>query len=1357
MKVFPRVLELSQGERRCEFFIENSSSVNDTLLFKIRRTEPKVLDFHPKVGQIPAGASMAVSVRMTDPEAYSGRIIVKFVAIKTRKLCPNFRDSWDIGLSRGMAKKIVEVRNLELFEARPADPGDPRAQTHAAAGPPRSPPRPGPAECAEAPATAREQRGDGKPTARDRDREAEAHGGSAGRSQLESPERGPIDIDEAKLALDRAQELYHTVRGMNDDIRSDMARKLNSVSPRQMDRKINTESDSIATGIVGDLAYVDSLSLPMSPSPVKAAAAHALTPATAEKTVTVGFHGDGSPAAMGELQSESTVTVAVAVSGAGMSLPPRPERGDSARQFPKVEPSSPVVRLSGQGAGAALVRRDEPAASPVGDVRMHRHSPVSKGGILPGVSGPVSSRQQQPQPSSPDMTISIPSAENYGEDGFDSLSEGEGDKGEGGIDYSRSIATSADDNYIPYTRRSPQKEPDTNAHHAPDKRSGAAAGGGPVDHESVASQYCGSDEEYLEGGGDPDPDRRVREMEKYAKLEEAALACSEWRGVSEGSSPAKLDYAALLRDITNPVLSAGGQRLDSRKITAIVQQLSAAHQPLSELPIEEAAPSILEVAVSGSGVTDEVARMALRLRTAEIFYGGDMVTSIKIDNSIHFTSLWVLDEIFADNNTAGRSGDIMFSRDRIKQEKVHRARAGVGRGAHGEDANGEAQAGGMGSAFEDLLQTGVMRLAVTHCHSVHALPCSLLSGLRSLIHLDLSHNKIREIQGDLGLQLPFLKRINLSHNLLKSLDKLQGLPSLIALDASSNYIQTLHHGPHMLLPLARHLVSLNLLDNPICSLPSYAGETVSLLPNLICFDMRYTKLYMTRPDHSSSKHGGKSVPMLPSEANRSRVISVPRMDHKSGSPEGGHNFVVIKKPSYDSSPGYSARHSPSKQSKKKDSPLGGRGEAGERRPHRKASGSPELIPFYPQYGAFKASPGVLVETSSKGYGQPHRKGKAVGSPESVDSSSVSSVDSADETNKLNRRAMRAFKSHVRKQNSSKIKYDQGDDSSIGEKQSKNKFQEIRVNSKTRQLHPQAQSSSAQTLLSNLAAGSKPSSKSRSNGRGEGAAFIVCEDCANSVDTEARRGERRGSDEEEEDEQSLQSGSTVSDVSGHWDGKENLRGNAAPRRPAPDDLAPDGFSAVSGIASGSQSATEWRLAHDQLSLPGGGGGGHAPRAGPIADKHAQQQHHDQLYHQQLHQQHHHHHHQQQQQMQMQMQQHHQQQMQHQQQHQQQQHQQQQHQQQHQQRGRQGSLSARDRDRDRDRSPDRSVRSQASSARKGVFKLDLQDIFQRQHEYVFRRREPHTPILGTESLTRWQRGVERAALGSHRNLARSSAGR
>lgn len=883
-----------------------------------------------------------------------------------------------------MAKKIVEVRNLDLFNPPLETHPQRRLEDFTPSSPPKN-------ACFEALAKiapwSSKHNAPSLPTMENN-------------RNVSPQQRQEESVDNLRTgaveALDRAQELYNTVKAMNTGLKMEIARKKNS-TPRAIDRKLASESDSISKGLVDDLASVDTM--PLSPHiRYCGKETRAITPTSSDRTTLPGQARGlpASPVRMCYNDQEPYQPEAAA------EFPPTPSEG-------RKPPSHPRSVLSEDG-WRPVSAPSEPslAHSPLGDMRLHRrHSPVKKGSISPGIGEPINGSDLTHAVSasrSAGIDISIPSStDGYSDndsDIFESVPDMNSNNGreddllysrsnlndhailvEPKMDFSKRVHIRSDNIDTTTPRR---EESHQNLH-----------------HESNNSRNIDDEKDEIEN--------KRHEMNKYMKLEHTALNCSEWREVV--IDPIKsAEFEEILKDISNPLLTLGSRKFDSQKIAvndiymymiknfslfiscpyvhlsqAIIERLSAAHLPLSELPIEDTvadgeANTILEVEVFGEDVTDEVARMALRLRTAEIFYAGDMVTSIKIDNAQQFTSLWALDELFDDNNTSGRSGDVIWSRSRLKKHALSKA-TDYQKGKYGENTNGPSQPAGMGSAFEDMLLTGVMKLAITNCRSFHSLPSTLLSSLSSLIHLNLSHNKIREIKGDLGIILPYLKRINLSHNLLKSLDKLQGLPSLIALDASHNYIQTLHHGPHMLLPLADHLISLNLLDNPICSLPSYAGETVSLLPNLICFDMRYTKLFVA----SKRSVEAKAVPLLPAETERGRVVSVPKLDHH-GSAQG-NNYVVIEKTGLSSTPGYRSKHSPSKRSKKVASPTT------RVKDHVKNHATiPQLIPFYPHYGQFRASPGVLVQTTSKGFGQPHQKGRR--DDDSVENS-INSIDSAD--------------------------------------------------------------------------------------------------------------------------------------------------------------------------------------------------------------------------------------------------------------------------------------------------------------------------------------------------------------------------
>lgn len=63
------------------------------------------------------------------------------------------------------------------------------------------------------------------------------------------------------------------------------------------------------------------------------------------------------------------------------------------------------------------------------------------------------------------------------------------------------------------------------------------------------------------------------------------------------------------------------------------------------------------------------------------------------------------------------------------------------------------------------------------------------------------------------------------------------------------------------------------------------------------------------------------------------------------------------------------------------------------------------------------------------------------------------------------------------------------------------------------------------------------------------------------------------------------------------------------------------------------------------------------------------------------------------------------------------------------------------------------SRSRSAPKKVYKMDVINIFRQQKESFqpTSAKEHGRPILGPEAMSRWQRGVERAALNSHRNLS------
>lgn len=226
-------------------------------------------------------------------------------------------------------------------------------------------------------------------------------------------------------------------------------------------------------------------------------------------------------------------------------------------------------------------------------------------------------------------------------------------------------------------------------------------------------------------------------------------------------------------------------------------------------------PSLLQLHMHGDELTDELARETLKIRLADMYYAKDCVFVVKISNAPLFTSLHLLNRVF--------ETPVLESSDAKK---------------------GEGDSIPVHSMFDDLFEKTLLRLEVKNCPYLYTIPSKTMSRFTMLVHLDLSHNKIREIKGRLGLELPNLQRLDLSHNMLPTLDKLQGLICLTWLDASYNCIETLHNGPYMLVNHAGHLKSINLIGNKICKLISYASEVVGVLPRLEFFDLRCISLYL---------------------------------------------------------------------------------------------------------------------------------------------------------------------------------------------------------------------------------------------------------------------------------------------------------------------------------------------------------------------------------------------------------------------------------------------------------------------------------------------------------------------------------
>lgn len=457
-------------------------------------------------------------------QAYSGRVIVKFVAIKTRKLCPNFDDSWDIGMGRGMAKKVVEVRNTDLFNPKLIKPK--HANFHRES--PLSPPRAGQGP--------RRELSQGQPNP------VPAIEPLRQRSPSPLQKGSGMDLDSAKEALERAQELYNTVKSMNSSLRDEIARK--GSSPRAMDRKLATEN-AISRSIVDDLASVETT--PLSPQMHRMGKdAFALTPSV----------GDIRPNAGSPSVPSNTAGFILSDIPPISPRPPRPNKADVAG----------TIFSFGSLELAAGRNPVEPlASSPSGDMRAHRrHSPISKGGIAPGFGLPTGGLDHHialPEHRT-GIGITIPSDKEAEEDYDDDVFGSDTDWGQGDLTYSKSNINESDvEHKSVFTANRLRSVSGSDEERAAIYQKGNSQSSHIiVDHDSAASENCNSEDEENEKAS------RLREIDKYAKLEKTALGCSEWRGVLVDTR-LSTDFSRLLKDVTSPILPHSGKKFDNQKIT----------------------------------------------------------------------------------------------------------------------------------------------------------------------------------------------------------------------------------------------------------------------------------------------------------------------------------------------------------------------------------------------------------------------------------------------------------------------------------------------------------------------------------------------------------------------------------------------------------------------------------------------------------------------------------------------------------------------------------------------------------------------------------------------------------------------
>eukprot|EP01031_Cornospumella_fuschlensis_P035811 gene35811-43436_t len=113
MKIFPHSLKLEKGVNKYELAIDNTSEDDKVLLFRIRRSEHKVLTFSPKKGYVLPREKKLISIYILDDNFHKTKLLVKFVLLNKEDVTQDFDETWRKGEED---RKVISIVN-------PANPG----------------------------------------------------------------------------------------------------------------------------------------------------------------------------------------------------------------------------------------------------------------------------------------------------------------------------------------------------------------------------------------------------------------------------------------------------------------------------------------------------------------------------------------------------------------------------------------------------------------------------------------------------------------------------------------------------------------------------------------------------------------------------------------------------------------------------------------------------------------------------------------------------------------------------------------------------------------------------------------------------------------------------------------------------------------------------------------------------------------------------------------------------------------------------------------------------------------------------------------------------------------------------------
>jgi len=98
----------------CFWIVNNDESGEKVLIFKVRRSEQKSVDFSPKYGRLNPGQTIAIKVQYLSKETVSAKIAIKAMSVDASHATGKFDSAWDQCASQyTVLKEVIEVAHAD--------------------------------------------------------------------------------------------------------------------------------------------------------------------------------------------------------------------------------------------------------------------------------------------------------------------------------------------------------------------------------------------------------------------------------------------------------------------------------------------------------------------------------------------------------------------------------------------------------------------------------------------------------------------------------------------------------------------------------------------------------------------------------------------------------------------------------------------------------------------------------------------------------------------------------------------------------------------------------------------------------------------------------------------------------------------------------------------------------------------------------------------------------------------------------------------------------------------------------------------------------------------------------------------